>query len=168
MSALISADACAWSCTKHGKRFATISLKFEDRDHVMLWIAERQLGRRNLTDDQRSMVSGDVAERRSKIAMQERAEEASKVAALVRSGKSTLLAKSANKVKPPINTRTAVAKEAGLPERKVRLAVEIKKADVHVANMVRAGTVSLTEGKKLTALAPEARKTVGHSAGIVQ
>ena len=38
---------------------ATREMEFPDRDHVLLWICERQLGRRNLTDDQRKMISSD-------------------------------------------------------------------------------------------------------------
>ena len=40
------------------------------------WIGEHQLGRRNLSDDQRAMVANDVREVRSEIAKKERAETA--------------------------------------------------------------------------------------------
>ena len=56
-------------------------------------------------------------------------------------------AKSAHSSLP---TRTAVAKESKLPERKIRLAQEIKKVDPKLSEMVRSGEVKLTEAKKLS------------------
>jgi ParB-like chromosome segregation protein Spo0J len=45
-------------CQKRGIAFKTETLKdCLTRDHVMVWIDERQLGRRNLDDDKRAMVA---------------------------------------------------------------------------------------------------------------
>jgi hypothetical protein len=73
-------------------------------------------------------ITNEVREMRSAIARAERASEAGATGGR-NHPKVSLGAKSASKLKPPKErTRTAVAKEAGLPERKVRLAQEIKKA----------------------------------------
>src|SRR5437879_945521 len=48
-------------------------LKLPTREDAELWIAENQLGRRNLTDDQRAMLAADVLERRVKISRAESA-----------------------------------------------------------------------------------------------
>lgn len=141
-------------CNKHGIVFQIKELTFKDREHAKLWIGERQLGRRNLTDDQRAVVANDVRETRSAIA---RAEQLEKARLTKASG--SVQAKSTHTEKPKIPTRAAVAKEQAIPERKIRLAQEIKKASTEVSSMVRAGTVSLTEGKKLTALPAPARAT---------
>jgi hypothetical protein len=42
----------------------------------MVWIDERQLGRRNLDDDKRAMVAQDLVERRSNIARHKAAKTA--------------------------------------------------------------------------------------------
>ena len=47
--------------------------------------------------------------------------------------------------------------EAKLPERKIRLAQEIKKVDPVVSAMVRAGDISLVEGRKIVSLPAPAR-----------
>jgi hypothetical protein len=58
----------------------------------------------------------------------------------------------------PNRTSTAIAKKQNLPERKLRHAAHIKKADPKLAGMVLSGAVKLNEAKKLAGLAPEARK----------
>jgi hypothetical protein len=140
-------------CEKNDVPFTTKQIKLADRDHVKAWIGERQLGRRNLTDDQRAVVANDLREARSAIVQAEHLAKAREIK------ENPILAKSAQIEKPVHNTRTAVAKESKLPERKIRLAQEIKKVSPAVHSMVRAGTVSLTEGQKLSKLPDEARKT---------
>ena len=121
---------------KHGLSFKTTEIKLTDRDHAKLWIATHQLGRRNLTDDQRSTVSNDVREIRSEIEKKERAQKAaSQPSEKTRLARPSSSVKSADKLvstksleSTPKDTRKAVAKEAKLPERKIRQAQEIKKA----------------------------------------
>lgn len=55
-------------CTKHGIAFECIRKPFKDREAVMLWMEENQIGRRNLSDDQRSVFALSIQERRSKAA----------------------------------------------------------------------------------------------------
>ena len=45
-------------CTKHGLPFDTVQKEFADRDAAMDWMDANQLGRRNLTPDQRSIIRG--------------------------------------------------------------------------------------------------------------
>jgi hypothetical protein len=45
-------------CTKHGIPFDTVEMEFADRDAAMDWMDANQLGRRNLTNDQRSYLRG--------------------------------------------------------------------------------------------------------------
>ena len=147
---------------KHGLPFKTTEIELANRDHAKLWIATHQLGRRNLTDDQRSMVSNDVREIRSEIEKTERAAKAGENKPLsIQQDNSS--AKSADKLcatkqKTSKDTRKTVAKEAKLPERKLRLAQEIKKIEPSVAAMVRDGDISLVEGRKIVSLPTEARK----------
>ena len=64
-------------CQKRGIAFKTETLKdCLSRDHVMVWIDERQLGRRNLDDDKRAMVALTSSRRRSNIARHEAAKTA--------------------------------------------------------------------------------------------
>ena len=45
-------------CMKHGLPFDTVQKEFADRDEAMDWMDANQLGRRNLTPDQRSIIRG--------------------------------------------------------------------------------------------------------------
>ena len=45
-------------CVRHGLPFETIEIDFESRDAAMDWMDANQLGRRNLTNDQRSILRG--------------------------------------------------------------------------------------------------------------
>lgn len=45
-------------CTKHGLPFDIVQKDFADRDEAMDWMDANQLGRRNLTPDQRSIIRG--------------------------------------------------------------------------------------------------------------
>jgi len=43
---------------KHGLSFQVVEREFRDLDEVLIWIDRNQLGRRNLTDHQRSIIVG--------------------------------------------------------------------------------------------------------------
>ena len=45
-------------CTKHGLPFNTVQKEFASRDEALDWTDANQLGRRNLTPDQRSIIQG--------------------------------------------------------------------------------------------------------------
>ena len=45
---------------KNNLKFPTTEIELIDRDHAKLWIATHQLGRRNLTDDQRADIANEV------------------------------------------------------------------------------------------------------------
>jgi N6-adenosine-specific RNA methylase IME4 len=139
-------------CTTNGKPFTTNLLKFENRDEVKIWICDRQLGRRNLTDDQRSAVGANKQEIVSALAQ-------SNAATLREKEKRTPSLVKTPKLANPTNTRRAVAADMNISERKLRSAIQIKKAAPAVHELVHAGKVSLAEGKKLANLPIAARKT---------
>jgi len=45
-------------CTRNGLPFQTVEMVFDDREAAMDWMDANQLGRRNLTNDQRSILRG--------------------------------------------------------------------------------------------------------------
>ena len=153
-------------CQQHSIKFKIDEIKFKSRDHAMAWIDERQLGRRNLDDDKRAMVADDLVQRLSKIAVVEQRKIAGAASAKARkeaneSADSALSLKSKTskpKGRKQNRTRTKVAKEKKISDRKLRHAAEIKKADKQVADMVLNGKIKLTEGKKLIALPEDARR----------
>ena len=153
-------------CQQHSIKFKVDEIKFKSRDHAMAWIDERQLGRRNLDDDKRAMVADDLVQRLSKIAVVEQRKIAGAASAKARkeaneSADSALSLKSKTskpKGRKQNRTRTTVAKEKKISDKKLRHAAEIRKADKQVADLVLNGKIKLTEGKKLIALPEDARR----------
>lgn len=55
-------------CQRHGIKFTTVEMEFADEDAAMDWMDANQLGRRNLTPDQRSIMRGRRYNRTKKAA----------------------------------------------------------------------------------------------------
>ncbi|MGA7914092.1 MAG: ParB N-terminal domain-containing protein [Candidatus Acidiferrales bacterium] len=118
--------------------------KFSSRDEVKLWMLEHQLGRRNLTDDQRTMVWASIAAHRSVVAKARQLEAA-------RAAKNTG-SDNVSHPEPKVNTLKAVTQESGLSERALRAAMKLEKTNPDVAARVRKGDLKLREAKKVTAV----------------
>jgi N6-adenosine-specific RNA methylase IME4 len=138
-------------CTAHSLPFDITPVSFESRDHAKAWICEQQLGRRNLTDDQRAIVADDVREVLARIARAQQLE----VARAIKSG--SVEAKSTPTDKPKERTRTSVAKQHHLPEKKLRHAQDLKKKAPEVRDLVRDGKLTLVEAKRFASLDPTTR-----------
>lgn len=118
----------------------------------MLWITERQLGRRNISDDQRTMVALQALEIKARISRSERARKAGEVGGQIGGrGRPKEIGSGANSASKPIEgkethpkerTRSSTAKDHKIPEKKLRNAAEIKKAGGELAGMVIRGRAS--------------------------
>jgi N6-adenosine-specific RNA methylase IME4 len=143
-------------CKKHSMHFSVKEVLLDNREHAKLWISDRQLGRRNLSDDVRAMVADDRRKILSEIARKERAKVAGKAGGR-HHPKVSLSDDVADKLKK--DTREEVARGANLSERKIKYARSVKNADPVVAAMVMATKISLVEGMRLIALSGEIRAT---------
>jgi len=45
---------------KHGLSFSTVEMEFDDESHAVQWVMHNQLARRNLTDEQRTLLIGQL------------------------------------------------------------------------------------------------------------
>src|ERR1039457_3114820 len=63
-------------CNRHGIAYDTTELDLPDREDAKLWIEENQIGRRNLTTDQRAAVAYRIMQRRVSISKKQRAAKA--------------------------------------------------------------------------------------------
>ncbi len=100
---------------------------------------------RQLADDQRAVLANEVREMRARLSVRDQRKKARRGAI-----KSNGEAKSTSPSKD--RTRSAVAKSSKLPERKLRLAQEVKKAAPELVDRVRAGRLTLVEAKKIARL----------------
>jgi hypothetical protein len=98
-------------CIDNNIDYNTRNVALASREHAKLWVLEHQAGRRNLTDDQRTIVWNEIREQRSKVAREEGAAKA-------RAAKADSV-KSAETAQSKRDTRAEVAKAAKLSCGKV-------------------------------------------------
>lgn len=138
-------------CERAGVSYEVRKLSLPDRLEAMIWIRRNQVSRRNLTDDQRAMNAAGLAELESEKARRERA-----VRARYAGGKATpeqiqdrlQTAPSRKRSEPKEWSRPAAARSAGVSERKVRQAQEVKRADPELAAKVQSGEMSLASATR--------------------
>jgi N6-adenosine-specific RNA methylase IME4 len=131
------------------------------REEAILWMEENQIGRRNLSDDQRSVIADSIRERRSEAVVNAATATARKAKTSIVSDNvsesETQLNKDQRAIeaadllparKPKTDTRAAVAKEFAIPERKLRTAQEVKKSSPELLQKVRDGQISMAEAKR--------------------
>ena len=157
-------------CEKHDIDYYIAEIDLPDREHARLWILENQLCRRNLTEDQQAAICVEVVEVRSAIEKKERAKKAGKSGGRNHPQDFSLVAKMATKLKkePTERTRTAVAKEYSVSEKKLRDVTNIKKDAPEVFKKIALGAISVREAKKeikeqAAAEQPQPEKKYPHS-----
>lgn len=134
-------------CGELGIGFKTKALSFPDIAAAKLWILEHQVGRRNLTDDQRAVIWNDIREQRAAVS---RAAATAKArdAKANRADQAGPVEDNASPTEPKPRTIETVAAESKIPERTLRKARGLKKTNPDLYERVRAGTISLREAMK--------------------
>jgi hypothetical protein len=195
-------------CQRLKLPYETVAVELASREHALLWIEENQLGRRNLTTDQRAAIALRVMRRKSDIAVREQRRvaglaggrgrpksnsgsdassdpllpqaaatpqrlQAGEVVALkedtprpivvastpveekpVVTMRETAPAPSPTPTPPKRDSRAETARQAKVPERKIRAAAEIEKKDPEaIARIARGETTIIQERAKLNAAA---------------
>jgi N6-adenosine-specific RNA methylase IME4 len=144
-------------CEKHGIKFPTAFMKFESLDEAVLWVKVHQVGKRNLSEDQTTVEVAEIQELRSKIAMKQQRSDAAKAASVTSTKQKDGERDTASRPLTQPNqqdtkgrTRTAVAKEFVVPERKLKMVAAIKKVPEgkKLLEQVSAGTMSLADANR--------------------
>src|SRR5271163_2403596 len=128
-------------CSESKLPFNFVKVQLASREEAKLWILEHQTGRRNLTDDQRAAMWNDIRELRSKLVQAEKLQKAREAKA-----GAPISAKSAEIEQAKKDTRAVIAKEAKLPESKLRRAQKLKKHHPELYEKVRSGELTLRDG----------------------
>ena len=133
-------------CLEHGIPFRVEAVELESRELALLWIESNQLGRRNLPDDARAVIALSIMERRSRLERHERAIAAGKTGGRNHPKKVSFETAASSKLKPKEpkeRTRAAVAKEAKISERKLRVVQALRKRAFKVLGDARANELLL-------------------------
>jgi hypothetical protein len=135
-------------CGEHKRDFQTINIKLDSREQAKLWILEHQVGRRNLTDDQRAVIWNEIREQRSKVASEEGAAMARAAKADSDSAKSAETTDNPTPLKTKRDTRQTVANESKISESKLRKLQQLKKTNPGLYEAVRTGKVTLRDARR--------------------
>lgn len=120
-------------CTRLNLRYRTGEIDLPSREAAKLWIEENQIGRRNLSPDQRAAVAYRILQRRVELSKKERA----------RKGGLRLVDTSATKNGQ--RQRELTAAQCGVATRKLRLVGEIANHDATMVERIAAGKISLRD-----------------------
>jgi N6-adenosine-specific RNA methylase IME4 len=133
--------------TALGLSFDVRRLSFAGRDEAIEWMYEHQLGRRNLTDDQRATVAYQLQQQRSKIERQRRSEAANERRWAENPASLSDAASDKDQLPSPspVDTRAAVAKEFKVSERKLKQVRAVATQAPEVLRKIQQGRTTLVE-----------------------
>lgn len=135
-------------CDRHGISFSVESMEFPDREQVKLWILSHARDQRNLTEDQNTVLAAKEQRIRSEIEKREQRAAAGRASAAKRNGNGE------DKASPPLKpdakerTRATIAKNHGIPERKLRTFNEVEKAKPALVEKIEAGEMTVKEAHR--------------------
>jgi len=134
-------------CQRKKIGFRIKAIKLASREHAKIWIEENQLGRRNLTDDQRAAI---VVSARQRASVLLRSAQARRARASVRTRHPVSEAARAHVLVTSVhtsarrNTRREYAQQAKVSERKLRYATTLQECAPDLYARVRQGAVTLS------------------------
>src|ERR1017187_5481918 len=132
-------------CTRHHIPYRTSTIELPNREAALLWIESNQLGRRNLTPDQRAAIAFRILQRRVAISNRERARKGGLAGGAGRSRISLVVASSTRQERP--RQREIAAVQLGVSARKVRVISEIAKQSSALVEQIVAGTLTIKKAK---------------------
>ncbi len=147
-------------CTRLRVPYATTEIDFPSREAAKLWIEENQIGRRNLSSDQRAAIAYRILQRRIAISKAERGRKGGLAGG---SGRAKLsLVVTASTEQPQLRQREIAAAQLAVPSRKLRLISQIAKHSAPMLEQILAGTLTIKKAKDQ--LAEESRQSKRNAA----
>ncbi len=129
-------------CQEHGLPFEIVNKDFSDADGAEIWILTNQLGRRNLSDDQRAIIVDELIQKQAKISRETQLGDARKIKEL--GSVSNDVVQHSEK----LDTRKEYSREAQISQRKIQKARKLRKEFPALADKVRLGEVTIHEAMK--------------------
>lgn len=133
------------TCTRLRIPYKTCEINLPNREAAKLWVEENQMGRRNLTPDQRAAIAYRVLQRRVEISKCERARKGGLAGG---SGRPKLSLVVAPSTKQKRRLREGAASQLGVSERRIRAVGELVKKSPTVLQKVADGTWTIKEAKR--------------------
>jgi phage N-6-adenine-methyltransferase len=149
-------------CKRHGIEFEVVELSMDDEAAARLWIANHQLGKRNLTPFQRAELALLVEEPIRRRAKENQGTRTDLLATLPEGGSRGII-EGAQPIPKPVDTREELASMAGVSGRTMDKAKKVAaEAEPEVKEALRKGETTINaEYKRLT----DPGAHVGHNSG---
>jgi hypothetical protein len=128
-------------CTRHKIAYETTEIELPDREAARIWVEENQLGRRNLSDDQKVALAYRVMQRRVKLSKHRRVEKAW-------ASRMDVVHVGHHQDSPRQRERTA--REHKISTRKLREIAALAKTDPEIVTRIANAEISLREAKEAT------------------
>jgi DNA modification methylase len=133
-------------CNRHGIPYDTVDIELPDRESAKLWIEENQIGRRNLSTDQRAAVAYRLMQRRVAISKRQRATKAGASHGSDRN----LVVHGATKIQGQPRQRERTARQLQISTRKIREIARLAKTYPEIVDRIASGEVSLRDAREST------------------
>jgi len=130
-------------CNRHGLAYETTEIDLPDRESAKLWIELNQVGRRNLTTDQRTAVAYRIMQRRVAVSKKQRAAKAGSA----RFG-GNLVVHVGHQAETTPRQRERTARELQISTRKIREIAALAKTDPEIVNKIANADISLRDAKE--------------------
>ncbi len=132
-------------CTRLGIRYKLLEVDLPSREAAKLWIEENQIGRRNLSADQRAAIAYRILQRCVALSKTERARKGGLAGG---SGRPRLsLVVTASTKQPGTRQREIAAAQLGSSSRQIRSISEIAKQSMPMVEQIVAGTLTIKKAK---------------------
>lgn len=135
-------------CSRLKIPFRTLEIALPDREMAKLWILQTQVGRRNLSPDQRAAIGFLILQRRAEISRRERARKGGLAGGSGRAKSSEVnVAPKLVELTSKPRLRVVAATESGVSERRIREVSEIARNDPAKVDQIAAGVLSIKDAK---------------------
>ena len=131
-------------CSRLRIPYKIVEVELPNREAARLWIEENQIGRRNLTPDQRAAIAFRILQRRVAISKAERARKGGLAGGIGRPKIVSLVAPSSTK---QARIRERTAGEAGVSTKALRTIAELAKQDPKIVGRIANGEVSIKRAR---------------------
>jgi hypothetical protein len=129
-------------CERLGIPYKTVQVDLPSAEAARLWIEEHQIGRRNLTTDQRAAIAYRIMQRRVALSKQERARKGGNARSL-----SLVVAPTTEQSSSP-RQRELVSSQLGVSPNKLRVVSAIAKDSPGVVEQLVAGTLTIKQAQE--------------------
>jgi hypothetical protein len=134
-------------CTRLRIRYKVSELDLPSREAAKLWIEENQIGRRNLSPDQRAAIAYRILQRRVAISKKQRARKGGLAGGSGRARLSLVVTSATEQARPRL--REVAAAQHGVSQRNLRGITEIAKQDATLLERIVTGTLTIKKAKEL-------------------